>query len=29
LNVAIQGDTSVDISSDGMVSVEGDLITLN
>jgi phage baseplate assembly protein gpV len=29
LNVAIEGDTSVDVSSDGMVSVESDLITLN
>jgi uncharacterized protein involved in type VI secretion and phage assembly len=29
LSVAIQGDTSIDISSDGIVSVEGDLITLN
>jgi phage baseplate assembly protein gpV len=29
LSVEIQGDTSVDISSDGIVSVEGDLITLN
>jgi phage baseplate assembly protein gpV len=29
LSVEIQGDTSVDISSDGIVSVEGNLITLN
>ena len=29
LSVEIQGDTSIDISSDGIVSVEGDLITLN
>jgi phage baseplate assembly protein gpV len=29
LSVEIQGDTSVDISSDGIVSVEGDMITLN
>ena len=29
LSVEIQGDTSVDISSDGIVSVDGDLITLN
>jgi len=29
LSVEIQGDSSVDISSDGIVSVEGDLITLN
>ena len=29
LSVEIQGDTSVDISSDGIVGVEGDLITLN
>jgi uncharacterized protein involved in type VI secretion and phage assembly len=29
LNVEIQSDVSTDISSDGIVSVEGDLITLN